>query len=76
MEEDAVRSFSTALTRHVRYRREEHDTLGPWDELEQLEALYADGAISNEELAEGKRTYLDEIRKESERRPTAPRLPN
>lgn len=76
MEEDAARSVNTVLSGYVKYRLEDCDSLGPWDELEQWEALWANGAISNEELAEAKRKYQNEIRKESEQRTAPQRRPN
>ncbi len=76
MEEDPARYFQTALIGHVRYRRGEYDTLGSWDELEQLEALWANGAISSEEFAKGERKYLGEIRKKTNQQPAAKRRPN
>lgn len=67
MEEDAARSFAKALTGHVRYRRDEYGKLGPWDELEQLEALYDNGVISGQEFADGKRKIEDQIQQQGGR---------
>jgi len=67
MEENAAMSLADVLRFQAKGQREEYYELGPWDELEQLEALYANGAISTEEFAQGKRKLQNQIQQHSDR---------
>lgn len=69
MEQNAAKSMADVLKFQSKGQHGEYYELGPWDELEQLEALYSNGTISGPEFAAGKRKVQDQIKKQSGRHP-------